>query len=135
MMLNANTVATTQRYQMVEITQAVKDAVAQSGVKEGLCVVYTTDIDAGVMVTSFYDPKGHEDIMDDLVRIFPARDNFQFSGPVGEGAARCQSAVNGTSRDFIVSGGEVQLGGSEGIYYAEFCGPKTRQYKVKVIGR
>lgn len=134
-MLSANTVITTQRHQLVEITQEVKNAVAQSNMQEGLCVVYTTHIDAGILVTSFYDTKGHEDIMEDFVRVIPARDNFNFDGEAREGAARSQSALNGTSRDLIVSGGKLQLGGSEGIYFAEFCGPQARQYKVKVIGR
>lgn len=129
------TINTAQRYQLVEITDMVKNAVAQSGKAEGVCVVYTTDVDAGVMVTSFYDPKGHEDILDDLERVIPARDNFHFQGAAVEGAARCKSSICGTSRDFIVSGGELQLGGSEGVFFAEFNGPATRQVRIKVLGK
>ena len=133
-MLKKNTIMTPQKGCLVEITEAVKEAVAASGLQEGVVTVCTPDVDAGILITSFYDTKGHEDIIDDFVRIFPARDNFHFQGSVTEGAAHSKSSVAGQSLDFILSEGEMKLGGSQGIFLAEYAEPRERTYYIKVIG-
>lgn len=106
---------------------------AESGVQDGMVVVMTTDVNASILITSFYDSKGHEDIIDDFVRIFPARDNFHFGGSVTDGAAHSMSSVTGQTAEFILSEGEMKLGGSQGIFFAEYSGAKTREYLVKII--
>ena len=134
-MQNAMNIDTTKRYQLADITTEVKNAVAQSGISDGLCVVYTKEVSAAIVVSSPQDEKIHEDIMDDMERIFPARDNFHFSGAVGQGAAHGKSAVCGTSRDFIIADGQLALGNCEGIYLAEFAGPAKREYAIKLLGK
>ena len=119
---------------LYEITAEVKAAVAASGVKEGLCVVYVTDADAAVMITSFWDKKGHEDILDDYNRIFPARLDYRFEPCKVQAAAHSKSAVTGMSLDVIISGGEPALGSSQGVFLAEFVGGgKERPYLIKCI--
>lgn len=119
---------------LLEITESVREAVKESGIDQGVVVVSTPYVDAGILCTSFHDPKGHEDIMDDFGRIWPARDNFHYDGSVVKGAAHGKSAVAGTAMDFIVEGGELLLGDSQGIFLAEYCEPKLREYQVKVFG-
>lgn len=127
-------VETPKKGSLVEITGAVKAAVAESGKKEGLVIVTTPDTDAGILLTSFYDPKGHEDIIDDFTRIFPARDNFHFKGSAKEAAAHSMSSVAGQSLDVILHEGELCLGGSQGIFLGEYTGAGTREYVVTVMG-
>ena len=66
-----------------EITETVKDAVAGSGVTSGLCVVFVPHTTAGVSISSFWDPKGLEDVHDDINRLVPTRIDFkhQFDTP------------------------------------------------------
>lgn len=128
-------VETPKKGSLVEITEAVKEAVAESGKREGLVIVMTPDTDAGILITSFYDPKGHEDIMDDFTRMFPARDNFHFRGGNAEAAAHSMSAVAGQSLDVILHEGELCLGGSQGIFLGEYTGAGMREYGVTVMGR
>ncbi len=132
-MLRKVTVETPKKGCLVEITETVKNIVAESGVQDGMVVVMTTDVNASILITSFYDSKGHEDIIDDFVRIFPARDNFHFGGSVTDGAAHSMSSVTGQTAEFILSEGEMKLGGSQGIFFAEYLGAKTREYLVKII--
>lgn len=134
-MLEKRTIQASRKGELMEITEEVKKIVAESGISSGIVVVSTPDIDAGILCTSFYDPKGHEDIIDDFVRIWPARDNFHFQGTVTEGAAHSKSSVAGQSMDFILENGEMQLGGSQGIFFAEYCEPRQREYIVKVFGK
>ncbi len=133
-MLVRKTLETLKKGSLIEITEEVKAAVAQSGMTEGMVTVMTPDVNAGILITSFFDPKGHEDIIDDFVRIFPARDNFRFAGSVTEGAARSMSAVAGQSADFILADGELKLGGSQGIFFAEYAVPGKREYMVQITG-
>lgn len=133
-MLKTKTVQADRKGMLVEITDSVKEMVLQSGIKSGVAIVSIPDVDAGVLITSFYDPKGHEDIIDDFVRIWPARDNFNFAGSVTQGAAHAKSSVAGQALDFIVEDGVLQLGGSQGIFLAEYAEPRARTYCVKVLG-
>ena len=43
------------------------------------------------------------------------------------------SSVTGQTAEFILSEGEMKLGGSQGIFFAEYSGAKTREYLVKII--
>lgn len=133
-MLTMKTIQAEGKGTLTEITEAVKIIVRDSGIREGLAIVYTPDPDAGILCTSLYDPKVHEDIIDDFTRIWPARDNFHYSGSTVKGAAHAKSAVAGVGKDFIISDGELQLGGSQGIFFAEYCEPVSRVYYVKVFG-
>jgi secondary thiamine-phosphate synthase enzyme len=119
---------------LVEITQQVTEIVENSGVSSGIVTVMTPHTDTGILCTSFYDPKGHEDIIDDFTRIFPARDNFHYGGAVREGAAHSKASVAGMSMDFILENGKLELGGSQGIFFAEYCKSQPRTYYVTVFG-
>ena len=133
-MLEQRIVQAEHKGMLVEITSSVQEIVAASGVRSGVAVVSTPDVDAGVLITSFYDPKGHEDIIDDFVRIWPARDNVHFEGAVSEGAAHSKSSIAGQSVDLIVEDGELKLGGSQGIFFAEYTEPRARESSVAVFG-
>ena len=52
----------TKKDDIYEITADVKQAVEESGVKEGICVVFTPHTTAAIVVTSRMDPDGFEDI-------------------------------------------------------------------------
>lgn len=133
-MLRKKTINTRQPFQLIEITDEVREIVEASSIKQGLCIVHALDIDTGILITSFYDPKGHEDILDDWETLIPARNNFHFHGSLTEGAAHVKSAVGGVSRDLIIENGTLELGGSQGIFFAEYNGPRHREYHIKVLG-
>ena len=119
-----------ERFDMVDITQEVQKAVEEKSIEEGICLVYTTSVTASILVTSTDNPAGHEDILEDLDRVFPDRGTFRFSGPALKGAAHAKSAVAGTSRDFIVKNGILDLAPSEGIFLTRFYKDEEAQYKV-----
>ena len=51
-----------------------------------------------------------------------------------DAAGHVKSALLGIERMFIVHEGKLLVGGSQGIYFLEFDGPRNREYYVKVIG-
>lgn len=132
-MLKNFKIRTTHR-DVYALTDEVKKAVEDSGVQEGLCVVFTPHTTAGLTLTSFWDPNGFEDLQDEICRLIPTRIDFKHQHDTPQDAAgHVKSSLVGTSLTFIVTGGKLLLGGSQGIYFLEFDGPRNREYFVKVL--
>jgi secondary thiamine-phosphate synthase enzyme len=66
-----------------------------------------------------------------LDQIVPWRDNYEHSE--GNSAAHVKASLMGASLSILVLGGRLRLGTWQGIYLAEFDGPRTRQVWVKVV--
>jgi secondary thiamine-phosphate synthase enzyme len=66
--------------------------------------------------------------LDDLV---PQRDDFRHGE--GNSPAHVKSSLVGASQTLFVSGGRLVLGSWQGVYLAEFDGPRTRKVMVKVV--
>lgn len=123
----------TKMNDVYEITEAVKNYAAESGVKEGTCMVYTPHTTAGIVVASRMDPDGFDDMREEVCRLIPTRIDFkhQFDTP-SDAAGHIKSMLLGISMSFMIMDGKLFLGGSQGIFFMEFDGPRKRQYYVKV---
>lgn len=115
-----------------DITRTVREAVTASGVTEGTCIVFVPHTTAALSITSFWDVKGLEDIHDDIDRLVPTRIDFkhQFDTPQ-DAAGHVKSVLIGVSLTLIVTEGAPLLGHSQGVYFNEFDGPRSRQFFVK----
>lgn len=127
-------VHTNNRGSLVELTEEIKNIVEKSGINQGLVVVTTTESGVGILCTSFYDKKGHEDIIDDFNRIFPPRLDFNSSEDPWLVAAESKAAIAGQSIDFILENGSLLLGNSQGIFLAEYVSGQDRFFNVTVLG-
>jgi len=116
-----------------DITDKVKKAVCESGVKEGICLVYNPHSTAGLAVYSPWDPKGFKDLDEEIRRLIPTRIDFKHQHDTPQDAAgHVKSAILGISGNFIIHEGELLIGGSQAIYFLEFDGPRNREFYVKV---
>lgn len=124
----------TKRGDVYEITQDVKGYVEECGIEEGTCILFTPHTTASLAVTSRMDPDGFDDLRDEISRLIPTRIDFkhQFDTP-SDAAGHIKSTLLGISMTFIVTGGKLMLGGSQGIFFLEFDGPRNRNYVVKVV--
>lgn len=121
--------------EVAPLTDAVKLYVEQLGIKEGQCVVFTPHTTAGLTITSFWDPRGFEDIMDEIDRLIPTRINFKHQHDTPQDAAgHVKSSLIGVSLSIPIHEGKLMLGHSQGIYFLEFDGPRNREYMVSLIG-
>lgn len=121
--------------EVVPLTDTVKLYVEQLGIKEGQCVVFTPHTTAGLTITSFWDPKGLEDIMDEIDRLIPTRINFKHQHDTPQDAAgHVKSSLIGVNLTIPIHEGKLMLGHSQGIYFLEFDGPRNREYMVSVLG-
>jgi secondary thiamine-phosphate synthase enzyme len=114
------------------ITLSVREAIGQSGISSGLCVVYCPHTTAGITINENADPDVVRDLLYGLDKAFPDRAEFRHSE--GNSAAHLKSSCIGSSVTLIVENGEPVLGTWQGVYFCEFDGPRNRKYHVKVVG-
>ena len=124
-------VETKERYQLVSITDEVKRAVGDAGVDEGICIVASTHTTAAVTVNEDYD----RDVPRDLAaacRAFLQALDVRFEHAEGNSDSHLLTSLFGQSQTLLVSGGELDLGRWQGIFLAEFDGPRSRRVRVAV---
>lgn len=124
-------VRTSAHTQMVDITAQVRKAVAESGVRDGICVVFIPHTTAAVTINENADPDVQTDFMKEINKIVPWSDGYLHSE--GNSAAHLKASAMGFSETLIVERGELLLGTWQGIYFLEYDGPRSRRAYVKVM--
>jgi len=119
---------------LVDITAAVKAAVAESRVREGVCVLFAPHTTAALAVNSAMDANTVKDVIAEVRRLVPTRVDFHhtFDTPA-DAAGHIKAVLVGGSQTLIVTGGELLLGHSQSIFFYEFDGPRSRQVIVRVM--
>ncbi len=115
----------------MDITGPVIEAVQKTGMKDGLCVIFTPHTTAAVTINENADPSVPRDILMELNKIVPFDDRYQHSE--GNSAAHIKSSLVGCSQTLLIESGRLLLGAWQGIFFCEFDGPRNRQVHVKVI--
>ena len=124
-------VQTNERYEFVSITGEVKRAVGESGVREGICLVSSTHTTAAVTINEDYD----RDVARDLAaasRSLVGSLDVSFEHAEGNSDSHLLTSLFGQSQQILVRGGEPDLGRWQGIFLAEFDGPRSRTVRVVV---
>jgi len=119
-----------------DITDAIREAISESGVGEGIALVSLPHTTASLGVISFPDPLGLVDVMEEVARLIPTRVDFKHQHDTPQDAAgHVKSAIIGTTLSLIVTNGEPLLGHSQKVYFMEHDGPRQRQFNIQVIGQ
>jgi secondary thiamine-phosphate synthase enzyme len=116
---------------LVDITGQVERSVNRSGIKEGICCIFVPHTTAGVTINENADPTVRSDILKELDKFVPWLDDYDH--PEGNAAAHIKSSLVGCSQVVLISGGGLKLGTWQGIFLAEFDGPRTRKVWLKII--
>ena len=123
------------RMDFVNITDAVAESVRKSGVQEGLCLVNAMHISASVFVND--DEQGlHADFEKWLEKLAPEEPHSQYAHNRGEDNADAHLKRTIVGREVVVAvtGGELDFGPWEQIFYGEFDGKRRKRVLVKIIG-
>ncbi len=118
------------------ITSEVADAVAEAGVKEGLCLVNAMHITASVFINDD-EPGLHADYKRWLEELAPHAPTDRYKhNRTGEdnGDAHHKRQIMGREVVVAVTAGKLDLGPWEQIFYGEFDGRRPKRVLVKVIG-
>jgi secondary thiamine-phosphate synthase enzyme len=125
-------VATRRRNQLEDVTELVAGAVAQSGVAEGICYVIVPHTTAAVTVNESADPAVVHDMLTYFEELVPR--DVSFLHAEGNSDAHIKAAMLGHSAVVPIHGGALVLGTWQGIFLAEFDGPRARNLLVKILG-
>lgn len=113
------------------ITSYVRQAVIESGISNGIAVVYCPHTTAGVTINENADPDVVTDLLYALDKTYPDRPQFRHSE--GNSAAHLKASCIGSSVTVIIEDGVLLLGTWQGIYFTEFDGPRNRRFSVKIL--
>jgi secondary thiamine-phosphate synthase enzyme len=122
-------VRTRQRVSFVDITRDIAALVA--GTRDGVVVVYVPHTTAGVTINEDADPSVLQDLEMALDRLVPS--DLPFTHAEGNSDAHTKASLMGSSVTVPVIAGALQLGTWQGIYFAEFDGPRRRHVLVTFL--
>ncbi|RMG58126.1 MAG: YjbQ family protein [Deltaproteobacteria bacterium] len=127
---------TKNRVELINITPQVEAIVRESGVKEGLCLVNAMHITASVFINDD-EPGLHEDFRRWLEELAPheplSRYRHNLTGE-DNGDAHLKRTIMGREVVVAITGGRLDFGPWEQIFYGEFDGRRRKRVLVKVIG-
>ena len=124
-------VRTGKRYEFVSITDEVRRAVREAEVEEGLCVIFSTHTTAAVTVNEDYDRDVPRDLAAAREALMGSLD-VRFEHAEGNSDSHFLTSLFGGAQYLLVRGGELDLGRWQGVFLAEFDGPRSRSVRVAV---
>ena len=124
-------VKSSRRTHLVDITSDVARAVADSGVRAGLCHLYVPHTTAGITINENDDPAVPRDIETALDRLVPRDAGYKHLE--GNADSHIKSTLTGVSRSVPIKEGRLLLGRWQAIFFCEFDGPRRREVQVKIV--
>ena len=124
-------VSTRGRQVFHDITSEVQAVVGREGVEEGVCFVFCPHTTAGLTLNENWDSSVQHDMGVGLDAISPPRPEYRHGE--GNSPAHLKSSLVGAAQFVPIGGGRLVLGRWQGIFLAEFDGPRTRRVHVKVM--
>ena len=130
-MMQTFQVRTSGQSEFIDITRSVQEAVKKTGVADGVCIIFIPHTTAGVTINENADPTVVQDIIMELNKIVPFKDQYRHME--GNSPAHIKASLVGCSQMVFVESGKLVLGTWQGIFFCEFDGPRSRKVHVKVI--
>jgi secondary thiamine-phosphate synthase enzyme len=124
-------VRTSRRSELVDITAAVENQIAASGIASGVCHLFVPHTTAAVIVNEHDDPAVARDIEAVLDRLVPHSAHYEHLE--GNADAHAKAALIGSSVTVFVDHGRLDLGRWQGIFFCEFDGPRDRRVRLKIV--
>ena len=124
-----------KRWMFVNITPQVESALAESGIREGLVLCNAMHITASVFIND--DESGlHRDFEAFLEKLAPEKPYSQYhhNGFEDNADAHLKRQVMGREVVVAVTGGRLDFGPWEQIFYGEFDGMRDKRILIKIIG-
>ena len=124
-----------RRRELINITPEIDECLAESGIKEGLCLVNAMHITASVFIND--DESGlHSDFEVWLEKLAPEKPYSQYkhNGFEDNADAHLKRTIMGREVVVAVTDGKLDFGPWERIFYGEFDGKRKKRVLVKIIG-
>ena len=124
-------VKTGSRQEFAKITRQVREKVRSKGWQDGVLFIFVPHTTAGIFINEHADPDVAKDISALANQIVP--DRFPYRHGEGNSPAHVKSVLFNNSLYVIVEKGDLVLGIWQGIFLAEFDGPRSREVYLKFV--
>lgn len=136
-------ITTKKQFELFPITDLVQQAVAESGLKDGVVTVFSPHTTASIRI-NHNEPLLLQDIMKALYRLIPLEISYshdlfelrqsQTPNDRSNGHAHVKAFFLGSSEQLILDNGKLILGEKQTIFFIELDGGRARDFLVKIIG-
>ena len=123
-------ISTKERYQLVDITEDIKEEVKSSGVEEGFVFIFTPHSTAGIILT-----ENEEGLVKDWVNFFKkltSGNNFFHDRIDNNADSHILSGLLGQGKTLLIEDGNIVCGTWQQIFFVELDGPRKRKIKIKI---
>ncbi|WP_152655404.1 secondary thiamine-phosphate synthase enzyme YjbQ [Oceanobacillus sp. CFH 90083] len=124
-------IQTNKKQEFIFLDSELEDILVQSGVQEGIMIVYCPHTTGAITINENADPDVRRDLSLGMDETFPNKEAYVHME--GNSDGHMKSSVVGASETLIISGGRLLLGTWQSVYFCEFDGPRTRQVYVKIV--
>ena len=124
-------IKTSQRIELLDITEEIQNTVAKSKVENGVCFVFCPHTTAGLTINENADPSVQSDIINTLNKLVP--EGRGYAHTEGNADSHIKSSIFGSSLVIFIESGQLKFGTWQGIYFCENDGPRSREVWVKII--
>ena len=125
-------IETTKKTQTIDLTERIAEKLKESRIRDGICVVTVAHTTAAIFINENADPDVQRDLLTTLERLVPDQGDYRHAE--GNGPAHIKTVLVGGDVTVAIKDGGLALGRWQGIYFAEFDGPRTRSATVTAIG-
>ena len=128
------TINTTQKQELIDISDKVNELVKKSKVKEGICNVFVKHATAAIVINENYDPNVCVDFLNALNKAFPDHAGYLHDRVDNNAGAHIKAAVLGPSETIPIENGKLKLGTWQSIMVVELDGPRSnREVEVRIL--
>jgi secondary thiamine-phosphate synthase enzyme len=129
-MMHQISIKTTDRVELIDITEKINNIILKSNKKDGRCLVFVPHTTCGITINENADPSVVDDIIKELNKVIPFNDNYNHTE--GNSAAHIKSLICGIDLNLIIQNSHLALGTWQGVYFCEFDGPRTRKIFIDI---
>jgi secondary thiamine-phosphate synthase enzyme len=120
-----------RRTELRDVTEEIETAIRESGCTDGLCHLYVPHTTAGILINEGDDPAVARDLEAALDRLIPHDGGYKHAE--GNADAHIKTALIGASETLWIENGRLALGRWQAVFFAEFDGPRAREFRVKIV--
>ena len=124
---------TKSKFELVNITEKIREVVAESDVKNGIAVVYVPHCTGGIIINESADPALEHDILGKFETLVPSKEKYYHDRIDDNGQAHVKACLVPTSQVVPVVDSRLQLGTWQSLFFIEFDGPKHKRSAIVML--
>ncbi len=130
-MVNTIDIRSSQRIELIDITGRVSEIVSASKMHNGIACLFVPHTTAAITINEAADPSVVKDIIKKTSSLVPRQEGYLHME--GNSDSHIKTSLFGPQLNIIIEGGNLVLGTWQGVYFAEFDGPRARKIYIKLI--